>query len=450
MARFISRRALLMVALVSGACSSSNSSSGTGGTGGHATAGSGGSVASGGSTGSGGAPASGGAVGSGGSVASGGSTGSGGTPASGGAVGSGGSASGGTTGTAGHGGNGTGGSSAAGGTSTGGSAAASGGAAGGGVGCGVPLGSGVAVSDPISGEIDIGPAYTRSPDLTLKAGAASGFSFSFDLGSDKSTIYNGQDFTPPLTFSRSIKVWIPSQYVDGTASPFMVSSDGFFGGLQTVVQNLADDPNPDHHVPPLTIIGITNGPDVHPNSERSLEYDTVSDRYWQFVTKEVLPMALSQTALKTKYPNFKFTSDPNGRGGYGCSSGGPAVMGLAWFGDFNRVFSFSGSYVSIQKTTAYPMGAWEYASLIAAAPFRPDFRVFLEVGQNDNGSTTPASSDSNWVISNQNIAAALCAKGNAYRFIYAKGAGHCDDNPRNQVTPQGMIWLWRGYTPSAN
>jgi enterochelin esterase-like enzyme len=283
------------------------------------------------------------------------------------------------------------------------------------------------------------------PDGRTKAGAPAGFSVSFTLTSAQSKIFTGSDFTPPLTFSRSIKVFVPQQYVDGTESPFMVSSDGFYGGLQSVVQNLADDPSPDHHVPPLVIIGIQNGPDVHPNSERSLEYDTVSDRYWKFVTTEVIPAALANTELRAKFPNFKLTSDPNGRGGYGCSSGGPAVMGLAWFGDFNRVFSFSGSYVAIQKTADHPAGAWEYAQMITAAPFRPDLRVFLEVGENDNGSTTPEASHSNWVISNKAIAAALMAKGNHYRFNYAKGAGHCDDNARNQVMPQGLIWLWRGY-----
>jgi hypothetical protein len=29
--------------------------------------------------------------------------------------------------------------------------------------------------------------------------------------------------------------------------------------------------------------------------------------------------------------------------------------------------------------------------------------------------------------------------------MFAKGAGHCDDNARNQVMPEGLIWLWRGY-----
>jgi iron(III)-enterobactin esterase len=296
------------------------------------------------------------------------------------------------------------------------------------------------------GEIDVGPSYTASPDGKLKAGAAAGFSVSFTLTSAQSSIFKGDDFTPPLTFSRQIKVFVPQQYVDGTESPFMVSSDGFYGGLQTVVQNLADDPSPDHRVPPLVIIGIQNGPDVHPNSERSLEYDTVSDRYFRFVTKEVIPAVLANGALKAKFPNFKLTSDPNGRGGYGCSSGGPAVMGLAWFGDFNRVFSFSGSLVALQKTTEHPDGAWEYPALITAAPLRPDLRVFLEVGENDNRYTEPESSHTNWVIANKNMAAALKAKGNHYRFVFAKGAGHCDNAARNQVMPEGLIWLWRGYT----
>jgi enterochelin esterase-like enzyme len=235
--------------------------------------------------------------------------------------------------------------------------------------------------------------------------------------------------------------------VDGKESPFMVSSDGFYGGLRTVVQNLAGDPSPDHRVPPLVIIGIQNGPNNQP-SERSLEYDTVSDRYFRFVSQEVLPAVLANAQVKARFPNFKLTNDPNGRGGYGCSSGGPAVMGLAWFGNFNRVFSFSGSFTALQRTPPeHPDGAWEYPQMIMNAPLRPDLRVFLEVGENDNGSTSAEAQHRNWVLANRNMAAALKAKGNHYRFIFATGAGHCDDAARNQVMPEGLIWLWRGYTP---
>jgi enterochelin esterase-like enzyme len=431
------RFVLLGTVIATGACASSSSSD-QNGTGGQSASASGGTQGSGGTVGSGGKVGTGGTVSSGGTTSTGGTVGTGGAPATGGVT----AETGGKTGTAG--------ATATGGTAAGGTAAGTGGtSASGGRGGGASQSGGAGGSiDPGTvgdGDFMVGPTYTPSPDLKLKAGAQPGFTFTFDLGSSKSKIFDGTDFNPPLTFDRKIQVWIPSQYVDGTESPFMVGSDGFYGGLQTVVQNMADDPNPDHHVPPLTIVGITNGPDVHPNSERSLEYDTVSDRYWRFVTQEVLPTALAQAALKAKYPNFKFTSDPNGRGGYGCSSGGPAVMGLGWFGDFNRVFSFSGSYVAIQKTTDHPFGAWEYAAMIMAAPLRPDFRVFQEVGEHDNGYTTTADSHSNWVISNTNIAAALAAKGNHHHFVLGLGAGHCDNNARNQVMPDGLVWLWRGY-----
>jgi iron(III)-enterobactin esterase len=431
MVRSFSRWALFIGALVGGACSPSASDPVGTGTGGQAPSGSGGALASGGAMGSGGTIGSGGIIGSGG------------------AVGTGGSATGPVG--PGQGGSGTGGSTPTGGT--GGSPAGSGGIAptgGRGAGSGgvAPSGGNSGSTDPGTvgdGDFTVGPTFTPSPDGSLKAGAPAGFRVSFTLTSAASTIFNGSDFTPPLTFSRTITVFVPQQYVDGTESPFMVSSDGFYAGLQTVVQNLAGDPNPDHHVPALVIIGIQNGPDVRPSSERSLEYDDVSDRYWRFVTKEVIPAVLANTALKAKFPNFKLTSDPNGRGGYGCSSGGPAVMGLAWFGDFNRVFSFSGSFTALHPNALHPFGAWEYTKMITDAPLRPDLRVFQEVGQNDNGAGTADAQHRNWVTSNQNMAAALKAKGNHNRFVYATGAGHCDSNARNQVMPEGLIWLWRGY-----
>lgn len=441
MVRFSSFRALLFGALLMGACEPPPSGPTPDGTGGHATVGSGGAAVI---TASGGTPGSGGATGSGGVVGSGGVTGSAGATSSGGATGTGG------TGPGTGGSNAAGGANATGGASTGGTAAGTGGgAATGGRGAGTggaPI-AGSSGTDPGTagdGDFTVGPSYTASPDGQLKAGAPAGFQTSFTMTSAMSTIFKGDDFTPPQPFSRTITIFVPQQYVDGTESPFMVSSDGFYGGLKTVVQNLAGDPNPDHRVPALAIIGIQNGPDTSGMSERSLEYDTVSDRYWQFVTKEVMPAVLANAALKARFPNFKFTSDPNGRGGYGCSSGGPAVMGLAWFGDFNRVFSFSGSFVNIRKTTEHPDGAFEYTKMIMDAPLRPDLRIFLEVGQNDNGSTG-TDPKRNWVTSNRAMAAALKAKGNHYRFIYATGAGHCDSAARNQVMPEGLIWLWRGY-----
>jgi iron(III)-enterobactin esterase len=273
--------------------------------------------------------------------------------------------------------------------------------------------------------------------------------FNFTLDSQDSNIFTGMDaqLNPPMAFTRSVRVSIPSQYVDGAEAPFMVTSDGFYTGIQTAMENLVVDPDPARRVPPLVVIGVQNGP--LPNNERSIEYDTVSDRYWRFITSEVIPAVLDHAALEAAYPNFKLTSNPDGRGAYGCSSGGPAAFGMGWFGDFTRLLIFSGSFTDLQKgdaatEAAHPLGAWEYASMVAAAPLTP-LRVFLEVGENDNGANSAEETHRNWVIGNRNLAAALAAKGNHYRFIYATGAGHCDDNARNQVMPEGLIWLWRGY-----
>ena len=81
--------------------------------------------------------------------------------------------------------------------------------------------------------------------------------------------------------------------------------------------------------------------------------------------------------------------------------------------------------------------------MVLDAPLRPDLRVFLEVGQIDSGSTDPG--HGNTVASNLNLAAALKAKGNHYRFIEALGVGSCNISARAQVLPDAMIWLWRSY-----
>src|SRR5688572_8467131 len=85
---------------------------------------------------------------------------------------------------------------------------------------------------------------------------------------------------------------------------------------------------------------------------------------------------------------------------------------------FSRVFSFSGSFTALRPNAEHPRGAWEYPDLIAAAPLRPQLRVFLHVGENDNGSTLAASNNRNWVSANRRMAAALKAKGNHYRFVF--------------------------------
>ena len=78
--------------------------------------------------------------------------------------------------------------------------------------------------------------------------------------------------------------------------------------------------------------------------------------------------------------------------------------------------------------------------------------IFLEAAQNDNtvanvthGLKPALTPYYGWLTANQDMAAALKAKGYHYRYIYAAGAGHADGNVVAQTLPEELLWLWRGY-----
>ena len=361
------------------------------------------------------------------------------------------------------GGAGLGGGSATGGNNgAGGRNAASGGVAGtatGGNGAGGNGAGGNGLPDPGTdgdGDFTIGPTYTVSPDLAIK-NVPHGRSFTFTMSSTTSAIYPGTDPTLDVanqhSFTRAIRVYVPMQYVDGTAAPFMVVQDGFLADISTALDNLIAD----NRVPPVVAVFVANGGGDSFGSERGLEYDTMSDAYARFIDTEVLPAVTSNAALRAVYPSFKLTTDPNGRSAYGCSSGGAAALTMGWFSpaSYRRLITYSGTFVDQQNPLApteipYPFGAWEYPErLIANSDVKP-LRVFLQAGEMDNGFDMTVASHHNWVIANQRVAAALKAKGYHYRFVYALGAGHCDANPRRQTLPDTLQWMWKGYVPALN
>ncbi len=93
----------------------------------------------------------------------------------------------------------------------------------------------------------------------------------------------------------------------------------------------------------------------------------------------------------------------------------------------------------------YPLGSWEYHSnLIPGSPAK-QLRVFLAASQMDNHYLDAESTHFNWLLANQHMAAALKAKNYHCRFVYAKGAGHCDAKVRRQTLPDTLRWMWRGY-----
>ena len=85
----------------------------------------------------------------------------------------------------------------------------------------------------------------------------------------------------------------------------------------------------------------------------------------------------------------------------------------------------------------YPLGAWEYHSSMALImnTAKKDLRIFLNVAENDNGASDAEATHHNWVMANQRTAAALKAKGYHYRYVFARGVGHCDSRVRSRRWP---------------
>jgi enterochelin esterase-like enzyme len=287
------------------------------------------------------------------------------------------------------------------------------------------------------GDFTIMPPYAGTVQVT-NVPHSTKYQFQFDNSTSK--VY-------PATGTRPITVYIPKQYVDGTSAPFIIITDGNAPAtgspeIVTAAENHYEDTDPTTKIPPLVFVFVP------PGSNRSGEYDTVSDAFSRFITGEILPLVSSNADIKAAYPGFKLTTDPNGRAAYGCSSGSPAAMGLGWFSTFNRIVSYSGTFVALQMTADHPLGAWEYPAMILAQMPPKPLRIFLEVGQMDNGYMTDAAMHRNWVVGNQNMAAALKMMGYHYRFLYAMGAGHCDGSVKSKTYSQTLNWVWRGYVPA--
>ncbi len=89
----------------------------------------------------------------------------------------------------------------------------------------------------------------------------------------------------PATYTRVVTVYVPKQYVAGTARPLLWALTDPTKRCLPVLDNLIVQ----HRVPVMIAISIGNGSGDAQGSERGLEYDTMSGRYAEFVETEVLP-----------------------------------------------------------------------------------------------------------------------------------------------------------------
>lgn len=310
------------------------------------------------------------------------------------------------------------------------------------------------------GKITVGPEYKKDPDLT-DLGNPKGKSFQFTMKLADSKIFRGDDTTlepekKAVKKERKIFVYVPAAYKDGDKAPILIIHDGpgQLNLVRNALDNLTISKDPNRKLPAFIAIAVENGGNDGKNSERGLEYDTMSDRLARFIQTEVLPAVLANADIKAAYPKLALTDNPWGKAVMGCSSGGAAALTMAWFRPdlFRRVIAYSGTFVDQQDDDAaeekqFPLGAWEYHSgmkLIETSEKKP-LRIFTHASENDLRPKDPEETHHNWVMAGERTAAALKAKGYNQRFVFSLGTGHCDGRVFQQTLADTLVWTWRGY-----
>ena len=207
------------------------------------------------------------------------------------------------------------------------------------------------------GNFIIGPTHTPAPEMSVRDDVPHGKICNVTMNSADSRIYpgiardQGTFGTPdpadpaklvittsrPAPYIRRVAVYVPQQYVSGTAAPLIVGADGPDQVLFTILDNLIAQ----KRIPAAVAVSIGNGGGDAQGSERGLEYDTMSGRYAEYVEAEVLPAVEKECGVK-------LTKDPELRVAMGGSSGAAAALTMAWYHTelYHRVLAYSGTWVN--------------------------------------------------------------------------------------------------------
>jgi enterochelin esterase family protein len=226
-------------------------------------------------------------------------------------------------------------------------------------------------------------------------------------------------------------VYVPAQYDPAVPAAVMVFQDG--AGPKDYVPTVFDNLIAKRDMP--VTVGVFIQPGVMKEggrSNRSFEYDTLSDQYARFLLEEILPEVEKTVKLR---------HDAGSRAIAGASSGGICAFTVAWErpNEFSRVVSWIGSFTNIASGPTVRAGGHNYAALVRKTPKKP-IRVFLQDGANDLDNA-----HGNWPLANQTLAKSLAYARYDYRFEFGQGF-HSNRHGRAML-PDTLRWLWRGYQP---
>lgn len=298
---------------------------------------------------------------------------------------------------------------------------------------------------PLTNHVEIpepGAVWMPSPDPAAWGnypyGTDSVVHASVPQGSLEQFVHKSEVFTNTL---RRVSIYAPAQYDPKTPACLMVFQDGVrqysvredqrnMGNtaeyrVPTVIDNLTARKELPVIIsvfidPGSTVVGDTGRPRA---DNRSFEYDSVSDLYYQFLQKEILPI------VEKKY---NIRKDPAGRAICGISSGAICAFTVAFNhpDQFGKVLSDVGSFTAIRGGDVYP-------SLVQKAD-KKSLKIFMSDGTNDNRS--PQNPARDWYLQNKLMYEAFREKG--YEVRYVLGENVHGSKLGGPIFPDSMRWLW--------
>ncbi len=221
-------------------------------------------------------------------------------------------------------------------------------------------------------------------------------------------------------------------------APLMVWQDGetIVGNqdlLRLRLQIVSDNLVTKKLIPPMVHVLISpgSGGEAQGTRMRSIQYDTVSDRYGKYLLDEVLPEVRK---------SYNVRSDAYSRAIAGASSGAICALNVAWYypGQFSRVLSHIGSYVALQWHPEQNLdGGYIVSNRVRRDP-KKNLRVWVSDGTDDQETTAGS-----WPLNNILLANALKLKGYDFHFRFGEGMHAIAQGALD--LPESLTWLWRDY-----
>ena len=239
-------------------------------------------------------------------------------------------------------------------------------------------------------------------------------------------------------------IYVPAQYNPAVPAALMVWQDGERYMTRNVeescrlcpslyrLQEVTDNLIHDKKIPVMIHVFVSPGT-LNGKPLRSILYDTVSDKYGQFLLEELLPEV---------YAKYNIRKDAYSRAIQGQSSGGIAAFTVSFNHpeSFSRVYTVVGSFTALQWKPGEVDGGNIYPFKVRREPKRN-----LRVWMNDGSEDQEANSGS-WPLQNIQLANSLKLKGYDFHFSFGGGTHHAA--LAASELPQCLTWLWRDYDPA--